>query len=167
MKKLVISLLIGFILVAPCLAGNLNISGRAGMYTPSGGSASLMYGLGADYALNQNLSVRAAVENTTYTVNNVSTSFTPVTLDLIYSQTVAETLHPYLGAGVSYNTYNTGGVSSSTGGAQAEAGIRFELGGFSAGVEFRYMLADFNNGNSGSTTYNAYATGAFSQSLNI
>jgi len=167
MKKILIALIVIGFAVVPSFAGNLNVSGRAGLYTPSGGSASMMYGLGADYSLNQSLSVRAAVETTSYTANNVSTTFTPVTVDLIYSQTIAETLHPYVGLGVSYNTTNVGGVSTSTSGAQGEAGIKFELGGFSAGVEFRYLLADLKNSNSGSTTYNAYATGAFSQSFNL
>ena len=115
--------------------------------------------------LDSSLSVRAAVDTTTYDVGGTQTTFTPATLDLIYSQTYAGTIHPYLGAGVSYNSTTAAGSTKSTTGAQLEAGIKFELGGFSAGVEYRYLLADLSNGNSGSSTINGYATGAFTQTL--
>jgi len=156
------------LLIAPSFAGTINVSGRAGIYTaPGAAGTSMMYGLAADYGITPNLSVRGAVETTTYTVNNVQTTFTPVSVDLIYSQTVAEYLHPYAGAGVSYNTWNTGGVTNNTSGAQAEVGVRFSLGGFSAGIEYRYMWPDLNHTNINSSSYNAYATGSFSQSISF
>ncbi len=167
MKKIVLALALFAVAVSPALAGNLTVSGRAGLFSPNGGSSSMMYGLGANYALNDNLSVRGAIETTSYDVGGVSTSFTPVTLDLIYSQTMVGMITPYAGAGLSYNTTTAGGVSKQTSGGQAEAGIKFELGGFMAGVEYRYMLTDLSNSNSGASTYNAYMTGGFSQSFNL
>jgi hypothetical protein len=165
MKNKLAVLLLMVLAAGPALAGSLTFSGRAGYYTPSGGSSSLMYGLAANYLLTPNLSVRGAVDTTTYTDNNNQHTFTPVTLDLIYSQTYAEYIHPYVGAGVSYNTMTVAGSSSSTSGAQLETGIRFEMSGFSAGVEYRYMLADLSNTKTGSSTFNGYATGAFTQTI--
>lgn len=156
------------LLAVPCFAGTIDVSGRAGVYTaPGSAGTSMMYGVSADYKIIPSLSVRGAVDTTTYTVNNVQTTYTPVTLDLIYSQTVAEYLHPYAGAGVSYNTWNVGGASSTTSGAQAETGVSFNFGGFSAGLEYRYMWPDFNHTNITSSSYNAYATGSFTQSISF
>ena len=138
------------------------------MYSPtqSGASPSMMYGLGADYSLSDSLSVRAAVDTTTYSVNNIQYAFTPVTVDIIYHQTVAGVLTPYAGAGLGYYSSTAGGSTASTMGYQAEAGVTFALGGFNAGVEFRYMVPDTAQSAS-SSSWNGYATGALSQSFNI
>ena len=165
MRNKIAVLLLIVTVAGPVLAGSLTFSGRAGYYTPSGGSSSLMYGLSATYLIDSSLSVRAAVDTTNFTIGNVQTSFTPVTVDLIYGQTYAEYIHPYIGAGVSYNTTTSGGSSSSASGAQIETGIKFEMGGFTAGVEYRYMLADLRNTNTGSSTINGFATGAFTQTI--
>ncbi len=154
-------------LVVPALAGNLTVSGRAGLFTPMGGGTSMMYGLSAAYAITDNLSARAAVDTTSYTSGGNTVTFTPVSLDLIYSQTIAGMLHPYAGAGVSYNTTTLGGSSTQTTGGQMEAGIRYDFGGFSAGLEYRYMLTDLNNPDSGATVSSGYMTGAFTQSFNL
>ncbi len=169
LKYLLLSVLLSAVFVLPGYAGNLNVSGRAGMYTPTqlGASPTLMYGLSADYALNSNLSVRAAYDTTTYTLNNIQYAYTPVTVDLIYGQSLGGLLTPYAGAGVSYNTTAVGGVSTSTAGAQGEVGLKFNLGGFSAGFEVRYLVPDLNKPNTGSTNYGGYATGSFSQGFNL
>jgi len=167
MKKVLLAMVLSAVVIVPAFAGNLTVSGRAGFFTPIGGGSSVMYGLSASYAITENLSARGALETTTYDVGGTSTSFTPVTLDLIYSQTIGGLLHPYAGAGVSYNTTTANGSSKQTAGGQAEAGVRFEFNGFSAGLEYRYMLTDLNNANSGVTTSSGYMTGAFSQSFNI
>lgn len=167
--KYILSLiLLTFISVLPVYAGNLNLSGRAGLYSPPqlGASPTMMYGLSADYALNSNLSIRAAYDTTTYMLNNVQYSYTPITVDLIYGQDFGP-LRPYAGAGASYNTNAVGGVSTTTTGAQGEVGIKFNFGGFSAGFEVRYLVPDLNNLNNGSTNYGGYATGSFSQSFNL
>lgn len=150
-----------------CFAGTLNISGRAGIYNIPGGGTSTMYGLGADYGITENLSVRGAVETTSYDVGGETTTYTPVTLDLIYGQDIGGGLRPYVGAGLSYNTITAAGSSTQTGGAQAEAGISYNFGGFSAGIEYRYLIPDLNNTGNTASTYNAYATGVFSQSFDI
>jgi len=154
------------IVAGSAFAGIINLSGRAGLYSaPGGAGTSMMYGLSADYPVNENLSVRGAIETTTYTVNNVSTTYTPVSADLIYHQTVAGYFHPYVGAGLSYNTTTVGGSSNVTSGAQTEAGVTFAVGGFVAGVELRYIWPDLKNTGINSSSYNAYATGAFTQSI--
>lgn len=167
MKKVLLVSILSVMVMVPAFAGNINVSGRAGYFTPMGGSSSMMYGLSASYAITENLSARGAVETTTYDVGGASRTFTPVSLDLIYSQTISGMLHPYVGAGVSYNTTTGGGSTTQTSGGQAEAGIRFEFNGFSAGLEYRYMLRDLSNANSGSSTSSGYMTGAFSQSFNL
>ena len=169
MKKILLLAVFTILLVLPSFAGTIDISGRAGIFTPTqaGASPSLMYGVGAECSITPNLSARAAVETTTYSANNVQYTYTPITLDLIYHQTFAGILIPYFGAGVSYNSRSVGGVSSQTTGVQAEAGLKFVLGGFSSGAEIRYMVPDINNMNSGSTTYNGYATGSFAQSFHF
>ena len=155
------------IFILPVYAGTLNLSGRAGMYSPPqlGASPTLMYGLSADYAINSNLSIRGAYDTTTYVLNNVQYAYSPITVDLIYGQSMAGMLYPYAGAGVSYNTTAVGGVSTTTVGTQGEVGIRVSLGGFSAGFEVRYLIPDVNKLDSGSTNYGGYATGTFSQSF--
>jgi len=168
MKKILVFSL--FILISSsCLAGTINFSGRAGIFTPSapGASASLMYGVGAEYLIDQHWSVRGGVETTTYSVNNVQTTYTPVTVDLIYSQPIAENIRSYAGAGLSYNTTTVGGISSQTSGGQAEAGIKFAMGGMDAGLEIRYLIPDATKMDKGITTYSGYATGSFSQSISF
>jgi opacity protein-like surface antigen len=169
MKKYCLVLGLLMLFAVPGFAGTVNISGRAGIFTPSGqgASASLMYGVGAEYEINQNWSVRGALETTTYSINNVQTTYTPVTVDLIYSQHITENITPYAGAGLSYNTTSVGGVTTQTSGGQAEVGIRFALGGLSAGFEVRYLIPDANKMDKGITTYNGYATGSFSQSISF
>ena len=152
----------------PCFAGTINVSGRAGVYTiPGGGGTSAMYGLSADYGITPNLSVRGALETTSYPSGSETVTYTPVTLDLIYHQDIGGMLEPYAGAGVSYNSTNVGGVTTQTTGAQAETGIKFTFGSFSAGVEYRYLIPDLNNTASGTPTYNAYATSSFSESFSF
>lgn len=163
------ALLILLLLAAPALAGNLTVSGRAGLYSPPGvgASPSVMYGLGAEYAITSFLSARAAVETTTYSVAGIQTTLTPATLDIIYRQTLLGMLTPYVGAGVGYYTATVGSNTSSTIGVQAETGLKFAVGGFDAGVEARYMLPDTRASGTGSMSYNAYMTGSFLQSFNI
>lgn len=168
MKKTIICLSCLVMGLAPCFAGTLDISGRAGVFNASGAdSSSMMYGLAAEYGLTENISIRGAVETTTYTVNDVTTTYMPVSLDIIYSQPLGGGLRPYAGVGLSYNSTSVGGDTTQTAGAQAETGIRYDFGGLSAGIEFRYMIPDLNDTSNTATTYNAYATGGFSQSFNL
>jgi outer membrane protein W len=168
MKKFAV-LLVLFLVAAPATAGTLTVSGRAGLDSPPAvnASPSVMYGLGAEYGITSSLSVRAAVETTTYSVAGIQTTLTPVTADLIYRQTLLGMITPYVGAGLGYYTTTVGSNTNSTMGVQAETGIKFAVGGFDAGAEVRYMLPDTKNSNSGSMTYNAYMTGSFLQSFNI
>ena len=169
LKKLFIFIFLLSVAALPSFAGTLNHSGRAGIYTPTvaGASPSLMYGLGADYTLNDNLSVRAAVETTSYSAGGNNYTLTPITVDLIYRQTFVGMVTPYVGAGLGYYGSTVNGNTKSTTGAQAEAGLSFSMGGFTAGLELRYILPDASNSASGAFTTNGYATGGFSQSFNL
>ncbi len=169
MKKLLVivssfALLSVFLLVTCSAAGTIDVSGRAGLYNrPGGGGTSAMYGLAASYGITKNISLRGALETTSYD----STTYTPISLDVIYGQDLGGGLRPYAGAGLSYNSTTTSGSTTQTTGAQAEVGISYNLGGFRAGIEYRYMFPDLNNTGTTASTYNIYATGAFSQALNI
>lgn len=168
MKKTIVIISLLSFAIAPAFAGTLNVSGRAGVYNSPGGTSSMMYGVAADYGFTENLSVRGMIETTTYDEGGSTTTYMPVSLDLIYGQDLGGGLRPYAGAGLSYNsTTIDGGTPTQTTGAQAEAGISYNFGGFSAGVEVRYLVPDLNDTSSGASTYNAYATGAFTQSINI
>jgi len=151
----------------PAAAGTVDISGRAGIYTPSvpNSSPSLMYGVGANVGITDHLSLRGAVDTTAYTANNVNYTYMPITLDLIYHQTFAGMITPYVGAGVSYNSMTTGNVNTQTAGCQAETGITFALGGFNAGFEVRYLVPDSSKLDKGSVSMNGYMTGSFAQSF--
>jgi hypothetical protein len=166
-KMFALVIVSSLLLIAPSFAGTLNVSGRAGIYNSPGDTSSMMYGVAAEYGFTENLSVRGMVETTTYDIGGETTTYTPVSLDLIYGQDIGGGLRPYAGAGLSYNSTTAGGSVTQTTGAQAEVGVSYNFGGFSAGVEFRYMVPDLNDTSSSASTYNAYATGAFSQSFDL
>lgn len=169
MKKTVVLLALVIVLISPAFAGKVDISGRAGIYSPSvlNASPSLMYGVGADIQIIAGLYARAAVETTTYAVNNIQTTVTPITADIIYRQSIGGIINPYIGAGLGYYISTTGPATTQTMGYQGEAGVTVSLGGFNAGLEFRYMVPDSSKPNSSSSSYNAYASGAFSQSFSF
>ncbi len=167
MKKYFLAALIAALAAGTSFAGIVDISGRAGIYTAPGANASsAMYGLAANVRLTDNWQVRASIDTTSYTVNNNSVTYVPVRLDVIYTQTVAAFFHPYAGVGASYNTLTvTGSPSTTSTGAQAEAGISFNLGGFAAGVEYCYLIPDLNHTGTGASSVSAYMTGGFTQSF--
>lgn len=168
MKKLIFVLGL-LLLVSPVFAGTLNVGGRAGLYTANqpGATLSVIYGVGAEYLINDNFSVRGTYDTTTYSVFGVQTTYTPITLDLIYGYNVLGVLRPYVGVGGSYNTISAGGISTSTSGAQVEAGLRFALWGFSSGIEYKYSFPDLNHLENSTSTVNGNMSGSFMQSFNI
>lgn len=167
MKKYLLVALIVVLAAGASLAGVVDISGRAGIFTaPGSSSSSAMYGIAANVRLTDNWSLRASVDTTSYTVNNNTVTYVPVRLDVIYTQTVAMFFHPYAGVGASYNTTTvTGSPSTTSAGAQAEAGVAFNLGGFTAGAEYCYLIPDLNHTGTGASSVSAYMTGAFTQSF--
>jgi hypothetical protein len=167
MKKYVVAVIIVLLAVGTSLAGVVDISGRAGVYSAPGTSGySAMYGLAANVRLTDNWSIRGSADTTSYMVGASSVTYTPVRLDVIYSQTVAGFFHPYAGAGVSYNTTTVTGLPSTTStGAQAEAGVSLNLGGLSVGVEYCYLVPDLNHTEVNASSLNAYMTAGFSQSF--
>lgn len=167
MKKILVVVVMLGLAVGTSLAGVIDISGRAGLFTaPGASSSSAMYGLSANVRLTDNWSVRGSVDTTSYMVNNSSVTYVPVRVDLIYSQTVGLFFHPYAGAGFSYNSTTVTGFSPVTStGAQAEAGISYNFGGFSAGVEYCYLIPDLNHSGVNASSCNAYITAGFTQSF--
>jgi len=163
MRKILFLFLLAVVLISSADASNISFSGRAGVYTASGSNPSMIYGVSALYNINRNLSARAAVETTTYTQSNgTATTYTPITVDLIYSESIVGIITPYVGAGLSYNSYSSSGVTTQTTGGQAEIGARLSFFGFSAGVEYRYLVPDLGNMSVVNSTYNAYGTGVVS-----
>lgn len=169
MKKIMFISWLAVLLVVPSLAGTLNVTGRAGLYTAPGASgSSAMYGLGADYDLSENLSVRGLLETTSYQAGGSTVTYMPVTLDLIYGQTIGNGLRPYAGAGLSYNSTSiSGGASTQTAGGQGEVGVQMNFAGITAGLEYRYLIPDLNHLDRGGSTYNGSITGQVSQSFNL
>jgi outer membrane protein W len=169
MKK--IAILLGAILVisAPCLAaGTLDFTARAGIYNAPGGVAtSTIYGLSAAYSFTDNVSLRGMVETTSYTVSGQTVTYTPISLDLIYGQTLANYFRPYAGIGMNYSNTATDGSSVQNIGAQAEVGMRYDFAAFSAGLSFRYILPDLGDASRNSTSFDAYASGSMAQSINL
>lgn len=169
MKKIVI--LLGLILGVsfPCLAaGTIDFTARAGIYNAPGGAAtSTIYGVSAAYSFTDNLSLRGMVETTSYTVSGSTVTYTPISLDLIYGQTIANYFRPYAGIGINYSNTSSDGSSVQNIGAQAEVGMRYDFAAFSAGLAFRYILPDLGDTSRNSTSFNAYASGSMSQSLNF
>lgn len=169
MKKILIVVVMLGLAVGTSLAGVIDISGRAGLFTaPGASSTSAMYGLAANVRLTDNWSMRGSVDTTSYMSGSSSVTYVPVRLDVIYSQTIAALFHPYAGVGVSYNTTTvTGNPSTTTSGAQAEVGVLFnlDLAGFSAGVEYCYIIPDLSHSNVNASSYNAYMTAGFTKSF--
>jgi len=167
MKKIVLFVVCCFLIAVPSLAGNIDFSGRAGLYTAPGGiGTSTMYGVSASQGITENLSVRLLMETTTYSVAGSSTTFTPISLDLIYSQVLPGGIRPYAGAGVSYNSMSVGGgAATSSTGAQTEVGVAYSFGGLTAGLEYRLMIPDLTNASSTATAFNGYATGSVGHSI--
>lgn len=169
MLKILSVLVVLGLLTVPSFAGQLDLMGRAGIYTSpiAGTSPSIMYGVGAEYGINDNLAVRAAADTTSFSDGTSNYTLTPVTIDLIYRQTIQGMLTPYVGAGIGYYANTKDGNTTSTTGLQTEVGINFALGGFNAGFELRYILPDTGNAGTGAFTTNGYATGQFGSSFNI
>ena len=166
MKKLLFILALSAIIAGSSFAGILNLSGRAGTYTiPGGLGTSMMYGLSAIQNITDNLSVRAALDTTSYTAGASTVTYMPITVDIIYGQYVTPFLRPYAGIGASYNSINNNGASTQTTGGQAEVGFNFDLGLLSAGAEYRYLIADLNHTDRGASNVTAFVSGALTQSI--
>ena len=166
MKKYLVAGLLVLLAAGTSLAATFSLAGRAGLFTgPGGGASSAMYGLAANVRLTDNWSLRASIDTTSYTVGSSSVTYTPVMLDVIYAQTIG-LLHPYVGAGVSYNTTTTTGLAPVTStGAQAEAGVNINLGGLYVGVEYCYLVPDLNHTGVSASFANAYAVGGLTWGL--
>ncbi|OGC12329.1 hypothetical protein A3K48_07750 [candidate division WOR-1 bacterium RIFOXYA12_FULL_52_29] len=166
MKKSLFVVMFLCLLVAASFAGTVNVSGRAGMFNHGTGSTSMMYGVSADYGITENVSLRGAVDTTTYDSGGVSTTYMPISVDVIYHQTFSGMITPYAGAGLSYNSMTVAGSTNSTTGYQGEVGVKFSLGGMTAGVEYRVIFPDASKSTS-FTSSSVYIQGGFSQSFNI
>jgi opacity protein-like surface antigen len=164
-------LLVGFCLLAvvPCFALDVQMSANAGLYTAPGGvGSSTMYGLSATQPLTENVSVRGMFQTTTYSVGSASTTFMPISLDVIYGQSLPGGIRPYAGAGLSYNSTSvSGGSTTQTAGAQALAGLSYNFGPMSAGLEYRYMIPNLNSTGAGSSTFTANISGSMNQSFHF
>jgi outer membrane protein W len=168
MKKLFFLVTSLIFVSTACFAGNIDISMNAGIYTAPGGiGSSTMYGVAVTQPITDNVSVRAMLETTTYTANNQSVTYTPASLDIIYSQRLAGGLQPYAGVGVSYNSTTAAGATTQTTGGQAEVGVQYNFGGITAGVGYRYMIPDLNDTSMTATAFNGYMTGSMFRSISF
>ncbi|MBU0672716.1 MAG: hypothetical protein KJ732_06805 [Candidatus Margulisbacteria bacterium] len=168
MNKLIIGLCGLILLSGVAFAGNVDFSANAGLYTAPGGiGTSTLYGVSATQGLTENLSVRAMIQSTTYTVAGASTTYTPISVDLIYGQRLPGGLYPYAGLGLSYNSTTSGGVTAQTTGAQAEVGVNYAFGPITAGVAYRYILPDLSNTSLNASAFNGSVTGSVFKSFSF
>ena len=163
MKKLFIVTFILFLISNPAFAGNLNLGAKASIYNPSvpGASPTIMYGIVADYDVNQMIHARGSVEYATYSIKDTSYSLMPVTVDIIAHLFPGFFVDPYFGGGVGYYKYTAGSVETSTTGLQAVAGISASIGAFYAGFEAKYYIPDASKTSEGQLSYGGYMTGAY------
>ncbi|MFA5839457.1 MAG: hypothetical protein WC890_02220 [Candidatus Margulisiibacteriota bacterium] len=170
MKRIGIAVIVVSVLLCQLVfAGTIDLIGRAGLYSPPGGSGQsyAIYGVAAEQEIAPHLYLRGLVETSTYSVAGNSYSYTPVTLDLIYAHSIS-LLNVYGGAGVSYNTTTGGGSTSQTSGGELVAGVSTNLMGLLfAGVEGRYIIPDLSNTSRGASAVNCYIGGDISQRIHF
>lgn len=154
-------------------AGTVSLIARGGLYTAPGssGTSSTMLGFGVEQEFMPHVTARLIAETTSYMVGTTSITFTPITADVIYSQTALFPGLPitaYGGAGVSYNTTTGGGSSTQTGGGELVAGLSTNLGGLLlAGVEGRYIVPNLSDTSVGASAVTAYVSGALGQTFHF
>jgi len=149
-------------LSTPASAGMLTLGAKASIYNPpeAGASPSLMYGFMLDYDINAVFHARAGAHYTSYTANDVDYTLMPITLDILAHLMPGNNVDPYLGVGVGYYSKTIDGEESSHTGGQAIAGIKFNLGGFSAAFEATYMVPDLAKSEEGSFAWGGWASGS-------
>jgi opacity protein-like surface antigen len=159
-----VPILISMIVLAagsPALAGSLTLGAKASIYNPpeEGANPSLMYGFFLDYEMSKFLHARADASYTSYAAKDHNYSLMPITLNLIAHFIPDGNIDPYLGGGVGYYSYTADGMETSHTGAQAQAGLNFHIGGFSAAVEVSYIVPDINHSDVNSVSWGGWASG--------
>ena len=143
------------------LAAELDIGPHASFFLPpDGGGNTLMTGIDATYRLNDNFSARGSVDNANYSSNDHKYMVTSFSLDLITHILGKSAFDPYIGTGVVYYEKSTDGISASTTGLNAIAGISMNFQTFSAGIEVKYVVPDANDMKTGFYTAGGQLAGS-------
>jgi len=165
MKKILfLSVLISMIIILPALpaaAGALTLGAKASVYNPpeEGADPSLMYGFFLDYEINKFLHARADASYTSYAASGHNYTLMPITIGLIAHFLPDAPIDPYLGGGIGYYSSTFDGSETSHTGAQAQAGLNFHIGAFSAALEVSYIVPDLDHSDIASVSWGGWASG--------
>lgn len=142
-------------------AADLTIGTHASYYTPAeeGATPTLMLGVDADYKIGGYFTARLSIDNSNYSIAGTQYSMTPVTLSLIGHPYPDAAISPYIGGGVGYYDKKINGMSDSTTGIHALAGISMNFQTFIAGIEIKYTIPDLEDGSINYTSTTATMTG--------
>jgi len=160
LKKILFAFFIVFVCSSLSFSKNLKVGINTGVYTPSNGQSSVMYGIYADYAIDKSLSLRAEADTTTYTdSNNVQQTYTPISLLAMYVFDGFKLVYPYVNGGPILSILKNSQSTAQTLGARVGCGIMNKVGPFSIGFDLSYFAYDINNLSQGTTTYNVSGVG--------
>ncbi|MFC1559949.1 hypothetical protein ACFLZ2_00395 [Candidatus Margulisiibacteriota bacterium] len=167
MKKALLVLIILSFMSLQVFAAELSIGTRVSYFMPpeAGASSTLMLGIDADYNLGPHFLAQLAVENANYTAGGSQYSLTPITLTLMGYPAPGAPLEPYIGGGIGYYDKKIDGVSASTTGIHAVAGIALNMLTFIAGFEIKYTIPDIKDGSINYTSVSANMTGGMYMKL--
>ena len=166
MKRLTLIMFLLFALAllnaSPAFCGALTMGAKASIYNPpqEGASPSLMYGFFLDYEINKYVHTRADASYTSYSANGHNYTLMPITINLIAHFMPDGVIDPYLGGGIGYYSQTMDGAETSHTGAQAQAGLNFHMGAFSAAIEVSYIVPDLDHPEANSVSWGGWASGS-------
>jgi len=160
MKKILVASLFLVIFIHGSSAADLDIGTHASFFIPpEGGGNTLMTGIDANYKIGSYFSARASVDNANYSTADHQYSLTSLTITLIGHILGASSIDPYLGAGVGLFDKKIDGVSDSSTGLNALAGIAAHFPTFNAGLEIKYTIPDTGHMDTGFYSIGGQMTG--------
>lgn len=166
MKRILAITFLAAALISRAFAADLDIGTHASFFLPpEGGGNTIMAGIDANYRLSSYFSARASVDNANYSANNHGYSITAVTVTLLGHLMGDSTLDPYVGAGAGLFDKKIDGISNSTTGLNAVAGIAAHFPTFNAGFEVKYTIPDTRYMDTGFYSVGGQMTGGLHVSL--
>jgi len=160
MKKILAISAFILILCPIAFADDLDIGTHASFYLPpEGGGNTLMMGVDANYRIGSYFSARGSIDNSNYSTSDHQYSLTTYTVTLIGHILGDSNIDPYLGAGLGLYDKKTDGISNSTTGYNALAGLAFRFPAFNAGLEIKYTIPDSRHMDTGYYSIGGQMTG--------
>jgi len=135
-----------FIIILVCsnaFAADLDIGTHASFYyPPEGGGNTLMTGIDATYKVGSYFSARGDLDNSSYQAADHKYSLTSLAVTLIGHLMGESNIDPYIGGGIGYFDKKTDGVSDTSTGLNALAGVAAHFQSLNVGVELKYTIPD-------------------------